>query len=141
MAWLLDTNTWIQILKRPGGSLEQTVLSHSPEKILLCSVVKGELWHGAHKYERTERRLAVLAKLFSAFVSLPFEDNAAWHYADIRHHLETAGDVIGPNDLKIAAISRANGLTLVTSNTAEFSRVSGLRVEDWTTPGPQGAGT
>jgi tRNA(fMet)-specific endonuclease VapC len=132
MAWLLDTNAWIQILKRPGGSLEQVVISHSPDDILLCSVVKAELWHGALKYERRDRRLAVLAKLFAAFLSFPFDDDAAWHYAEIRHQLEAAGRVIGPNDLKIAAICRANGLTLVTSNTTEFSRVPDLQIEDWT---------
>ena len=80
------------------------------------------------------RRLAALERLFAAFVSLPFDDAAAWHYADIRHELEIAGRVIGPNDLKIAAICRANGLTLVTSNTAEFTRVSNLQVEDWLEP-------
>ena len=132
MTWLLDTNAWIQILKRPGCSLEQAVVRRLPNDILLCSVVKGELWHGAHKYERKDRRLAVLAKLFAAFESLPFDDNAAWHYAGIRHHLEVAGEVIGPNDLKIAAICRAADLTLVTSNTAEYSRVPGLQIEDWT---------
>ena len=73
MAWLLDTNAWIQILKRRGGSLEQAVVSHPPHEILLCSVVKAELWHGAQKYERRDRRLAVLAKLFAAFVSLPID--------------------------------------------------------------------
>jgi hypothetical protein len=62
----------------------------------------------------------VLEKLFAGLVSLPFDDAAAWHYANIRHQLETAGCVIGPNDLKIAAICRASGLTIVTSNTAEF---------------------
>lgn len=140
MAWLLDTNAWIQILKRPGGSLEQTVVSHPPDEILLCSIVKAELWHGAQKYERRDRRLAVLAKLFAAFVSLPFDDDAAWHYAGIRHQLEATGDVIGPNDLKIAAICRATGLTLVTSNTAEFSRVPGLQIEEWGPHATEGAG-
>ena len=72
--------------------------------------------------------------LFAGFVSLPFDDDAAWHYADIRHQLETAGCVIGPNDFKIAAICRANSLTLVTSNTAEFSRVPNLAIEDWSNP-------
>ena len=140
MAWLLDTNAWIQILKNRGGSLEQRLVSHSPDEILLCSVVKGELWHGAQKYERRDRRLAVLAKLFAAFVSLPFDDDGAWHYAGIRHQLEAAGNVIGPNDLKIAAICRATGLTLVTSNTVEFSRVPGLQIEDWTSSGLQADG-
>ena len=47
---------------------------------------------------------------------------------------EIAGCVIGPNDLKIAAICRASGLTIVTSNAAEFARVSNLQIEDWSNP-------
>ena len=132
MAWLLDTNAWIELLKRPGGRLEQKVLSHPPADICLCSVVKAELWHGAMKYARCERRLAALHELFVSFSSFPFDDEAARHYADIRHHLELAGSVIGPNDLQIAAICRARGMTLVSANTAEFRRVPGLIVEDWT---------
>lgn len=133
MAWLPDTNVWIGILKQPGGKLEQAILSHPPDHISLCSVVKAELWHGAQKYGRTDRRMSALAELFAGFTSLPFDDKAAWHYAEIRHQLELAGCVIGPNDLKIAAICRANDLTLVTSNTSEFSRVVDLKIEDWLT--------
>jgi tRNA(fMet)-specific endonuclease VapC len=133
MAWLPDTNVWIQILKIPGGSLEQKVLSHPPDQIYLCPVVKAELWYGAHKYANAARRLTNLDKLFAGFASLPFDDDAAWHYGDIRHQLELAGCVIGPNDLKIAAICLANNLTLVTANTGEFSRVRNLHSEDWST--------
>ena len=132
MAWLLDTNAWIQHLKNPGGPIEQRLNQLSPSDILLCSVVKAELWHGAHKYERTERRLIALQNLFQPFVSLPFDDAAARLYGSIRHDLETRGQVIGPNDLKIAAISLAQGLTMVSNNASEFSRVSGLKAEDWT---------
>ena len=131
MPWLPDTNIWIRLLKQPGGRLEEIVLSHPPDEILLCSVVKAELWHGAKKYGRTARRLAVLEKLFSRFSSLPFDDRAAWEYADIRHALEIGGAIIGPNDLKIAAICRSHGVTLVTSNQGEFTRVPNLAVEDW----------
>ncbi|MEO8272189.1 MAG: type II toxin-antitoxin system VapC family toxin [Aureliella sp.] len=131
MPWLLDTNVWIRVLKNPGGSIESRLLSHSPAEVRLCSIVKAELWHGAMMYERADRRVAALAKLFDGFVSLPFDDSAAWHYGAIRHGLEGDGMTIGPNDLKIAAICRARGLTLVTSNTREFLRVSDLKVEDW----------
>lgn len=55
-------------------------------------------------------------------VSLPFDDFAARHYADIRHQLELQGALIGPNDLKIAAIARAHGLKLVSTGTEFFSR-------------------
>jgi tRNA(fMet)-specific endonuclease VapC len=97
-------------------------------------VVKAELWHGAQKYERKERRLVALQRLFGMFSSLPFDDAAAQHYAAIRHELELRGSVIGPNDLMIAAICLAHDLTLVSGNTREFNRVTGLQVEDWSQP-------
>jgi tRNA(fMet)-specific endonuclease VapC len=134
MAWLLDTNLWIFHLKNPAGPVEARLNLLRPSDIRLCSIVKAELWHGAEKYGNRERRLAALDLLFRPFESLPFDDVAARHYATIRHNLETQSSVIGPNDLKIAAICLAHKLTLATSNTAEFSRVSGLRIENWLAP-------
>jgi tRNA(fMet)-specific endonuclease VapC len=134
MAWLLGTNAWIQFLK-PGQAAGQSIANRLSEleddDVLLCAVVKAELWHGAEKYSLREVRLARLAEVFGRYRSLPFDDAAARHYALIRHELESRGRLIGPNDLKIAAICLAQGLTLVSSNTEEFSRVSGLKVEDW----------
>ena len=131
MRWLLDTNAWISFFK-PGNPVITARIEQCQEnEIVLCSVVKAELWHGAHKYERRDQRLHLLNELFERHDSLPFDDTAAWSYAEIRHQLEAAGCVIGPNDLKIAAICKAHALTLVTANTAEFSRVSGLVVENW----------
>ena len=135
MAWLLDTNAWISFLKpeQPGGkAIANRLASLQENDILLCSVVKAELWHGAEKYTNREARLARLAEVFARYLSLPFDDTAARHYADIRHQLETRGQIIGPNDLKIASICLAHGLTLVSANTDEFDRIQGLRVEDWT---------
>lgn len=134
MAWLLDTNAWIRFLKpgQPSGkAIADRLAGLRENEILLCSVVKAELWHGAEKYANRETRLARLAEIFGRYASVPFDDVAAQHYATIRHDLETRGLVIGPNDLKIAAICVARGLTLVSSNSNEFSRVTGLRVEDW----------
>lgn len=93
---------------------------------------EAELLHGAEKYGNGERRLAILAETFAPYASLPF-DAAAAMYGRIRHELEIAGKVIGPNDLMIAAIAHANKLTLVTHNTPEFGRVSGLQIEEWQT--------
>lgn len=125
MAFLPDTNLWISLLKNPGGKLEAKVRLHPVADILLCAVVKAELWHGAEKYGNRERRWRALDMLFAPFVSLPFDDSAARHYADLRHHLEVQGRVIGPNDLKIAAIARTHGLTLVSAD-QEFRGVPGL---------------
>ena len=134
MAWLLDTNAWIQFLK-PGQAAGRSIANRLSEleedDVLLCAVVKAELWQGAERYSLREVRLARLAEVFGRYRSLPFDDAAARHYALIRHELETRGLLIGPNDLRIAAICLAHGLTMVSSNTEEFSRVSGLKVEDW----------
>ena len=130
MPFLPDTNVWISLLKNPGGKLVVKVQAQSISDVFLCSVVKAELWHGAEKYGNRERRRRALELLFAPFASLPFDDAAARHYADIRHQLEVQGRMIGPNDLKIAAIARAHGLTIVSAD-PEFGRVQGLRVEDW----------
>ncbi|MDX2240998.1 MAG: hypothetical protein NW224_09970 [Leptolyngbyaceae cyanobacterium bins.302] len=65
------------------------------------------------------------------FTSLPFDDLSAVAFGTIRAQLETAGTPIGAYDLQIAAISLANNLTLITHNTAEFSRVDSLAIADW----------
>ena len=109
MAWLLDTNAWISILKQPAGRLEQKLLSRPPSQIALCSIVKAELWHGANKYLRRDRRMAALDTLFSSFVSFPFDDDAAPQYADIRHQLEQGGVIIGLNNLKSLRLAEVAG--------------------------------
>jgi tRNA(fMet)-specific endonuclease VapC len=130
--YLLDTNIWILLLKQPPPCLRQRLDAEEAGKIATCSIVKAELWHGALKYQHVQQRQATVESLLLPYASYPFDDAAARHYGTIRHELETQSQVIGPNDLKIAAICQAHGLTLVTSNTDEFSRVAGLKLEDWT---------
>jgi tRNA(fMet)-specific endonuclease VapC len=130
--FLLDTNVWILLLKQPPAALRARLDSHLPNQIVVCSVVKAELWYGAHKYQNADQRRGVVESLLAPYNSLPFDDTAARHYGNIRHYLETKGQLIGPNDLQIAAICRAHGLTLVSANTNEFGRVPNLKVEDWT---------
>ncbi|MFZ4765854.1 MAG: type II toxin-antitoxin system VapC family toxin [Roseimicrobium sp.] len=129
--FLLDTNNWITLLKGKNPRLYDRWCSVGTNDIVVCSVVKAELWHGAHKYADPDKRRRTVDTWLAAYRSLPFDDLAARHYADLKHALETQGQLIGPNDLKIAAICLAHGLTLVTANTSEFRRVPGLRVEDW----------
>jgi tRNA(fMet)-specific endonuclease VapC len=72
--------------------------------------------------------------LLAPFARFPFDDAAADHFVSTRTHLESRGTPIGPYDLQIAAIALANACTLVTHNTAEFSRLPGLLLEDWEVP-------
>lgn len=131
MQYLLDTNVWIYYLKQIGSPVEARLKNTPAREITVCSVVWAELLYGARKYERRQDRVARVERTLGPFHSLPFDDDAARHYAEIRDDLETRGEVIGPNDLLIAAIARSHGLTLV-SNNREFDRVDGLKVEDWT---------
>ena len=131
MPYLLDTNSWINYLKHADSPIRARLQNLQPIDVVGCSVVRGELLHGAAKYGIPARRVAIVNQTLAPFVSLPFDDAAATIFAHIRHTLEVAGQTIGPYDLQIAAISLLHGLTLVTSNTDEFSRVSGLQIEDW----------
>jgi tRNA(fMet)-specific endonuclease VapC len=106
-------------------------MQRSPADIALCSVVKAELLFGAQRSEFKENNLQLLQKLFAPLLSFEFDDKAAEHYAQIRADLTSQGNLIGANDLMIAAIARANNSTLITHNTGEFSRVKGLLIEDW----------
>lgn len=104
---------------------------HSPAEIALCSVVKAELLFGALRSEQKESNLQLLQKLFAPIYSFEFDDNAAQYYARIRADLTAQGNLIGANDLMIAAIACANKATLITHNTGEFRRISDLLIEDW----------
>ena len=134
--YLLDTNAWIAFLRQKSPPLCARLQKHPPADIVLCSVVLAELRYGAWRSGPTNRPAndALIDQLCAHYVSLPFDESCANEYAAVRFHLEAQGLVIGPNDLMIAAIALTAGLTLVTHNSAEFSRVPGLALEDWQVP-------
>lgn len=131
MRYLLDTNAWIHYLKQAGSPVQRRLRNTPASDVATCSVVWAELLYDARKYQNRAERVARIERTLAPFHSLPFDNAAAGRYAEIRDTLETRGEVIGPNDLLIAAIALTHGLTLVTNN-REFSRVPGLSVEDWT---------
>lgn len=134
MTHLLDSNACIQSMRKGTASPVTTRLAAAPlGSVALCSVVVGELRFGAVRSKNPAAMQKVVA-FCTPFTSLPYDDAAAAEYADIRADLTARGLLIGPNDLLIAAIARANNLILVTNNTAEFSRVPGLKLEDWQVP-------
>ncbi len=129
--WIPDTNVWIRYLNPQSSPVKSCFLRYSVDKIYLCDVVKAELYFGAYKSMRRDENLALLDELSKGFLSLPFDGNAARQFGRICAELARAGTPIGPYDLQIAAIALSRGLTLVTHNTREFSRVAGLYLEDW----------
>lgn len=131
MKFLLDTNAWIKILNQQASPIKAKFAALHPSDIALCSVVKSELYFGAYKSARRTANLALLTTLFAQFESLPFHDQTAEICGNIRAQLVKLGTPIGPYDLQIAGIALANNVILVTHNTKEFSRITGLRIEDW----------
>ena len=131
MIYLLDTNVCIHLLNEKHPAILQHFCQHIPADIALCSVVKAELLYGAWRSQRVEANLQLLKAFFAPLQSLPFDDECAEHYGQIHAELLTQGKPIGPNDTLIAAIARAHDATLITHNTVEFSRVPGLRMQDW----------
>ena len=129
--FLLDTNLCIQILNQRSPHIQQQFQRHLPEEIALCSIVKAELLYGARHSRRVEANLQLLYRFFSPLQSLSFDDRCAAEAGQIRADLAAQGSPIGPNDLLIAAVARANDAVLVTHNSNEFARVTNLRLADW----------
>lgn len=130
LKYMLDTDIVIYTIKNKPAHMRDTFKRHSG---LLCisAVTFGELVYGAEKSEQSLRNLADIEGLAARLTVLPFDDNAATQFGQLRAELAKKGKPIGPYDLMIAGHARALGLTLVTNNTREFKRVPGLRIENW----------
>ncbi|NJL02363.1 MAG: type II toxin-antitoxin system VapC family toxin [Spirulinaceae cyanobacterium RM2_2_10] len=129
--YLLDTNACIVYLRYPDSNLRLRLASVSPQEVVVCSIVKAELFYGALRSRQPDRNLALQQEFLNQFQSLPFDDTAAMFFGRIRSQLTALGTPIGPYDLQIAAIALAHNCALVTHNVREFDRVDGLRVENW----------
>lgn len=129
--YLLDTNIFIYIRDgRPEEVLRRFRKLH-PGEAVLSVISYGELFFGAAKRGQRADDLEKLHTLMNLLPSLPLPETAAETYGAIRADLESKGEIIGNNDLWIAAHALASGLTLVTNNEKEFRRVRGLKVRNW----------
>ena len=131
MSYMLDTNACIHYLNNADSPIRRWMELLHPSDVLVCSVVKAELYYGACRSSRKSEMFAALERFLNPLKSLPFNDDSARVYGTIRSDLSSKGTPIGPNDLMIASIALAHNVTLVTHNTREFGRVDGLRLEDW----------
>lgn len=131
MIFLPDTNACITLLRRRDDRLIARWKSVKITDIVLCSIIVYELRYGAQRSSDPAREHSKLDLFLSPFTSLPFDDQCAQRCAEVRAELERAGRVIGPHDLQIAAVALQHRLTLVTHNSQEFSRIAGLKLDDW----------
>jgi tRNA(fMet)-specific endonuclease VapC len=127
---MLDTNIVSDIIRNPAGKSAARLRAVGDYGLAVSIITAAELRFGAAK-SGSPRLLSRVETLLQTLDVLPFDVPADAEYASVRVELETAGKPIGPNDLLIAAHARSLGTTIVTANTAEFSRVRGLNVENW----------
>lgn len=128
--WLLDTNIASDFIRNPFGAIAQRLATLEDEQVCTSIIVACELRYGARK--RQSRRLDERIEAFLAVVEAqPFSQDADHHYARLRCDLERRGTPIGQHDMLIAAHALALDATLVTADLREFSRIEGLRLENW----------
>ncbi len=130
LRYMLDTNLCIRVLRdRPQAA--RLRFNQEADGLCISTIVLTELLLGAEKSARPADNRRSVDALVARLIVLAFDDNAAAHAAEIRATLERQGQPIGGYDVLIAGHARSRGLVLITGNLREFSRVDGLRSEDW----------
>jgi tRNA(fMet)-specific endonuclease VapC len=135
MRYLLDTNICIAAMRRDSLVL-QRLQSVAPDDCAISTITSYELFTGIEKCTAPAQELAKINLLLSTVHEIVFDELAARDAGKIRAVLESNGWMIGPYDVLLAGHARSVGFTLVTDNTAEFGRVSGLSLENWKLPPP-----
>jgi len=129
--YLLDTNICIYIRQKRPEEVLRRFRKLRPGEAVLSVITYGELLYGAAKSEQRVAALERLRELVHLMPALSLPETTAEAYGTIRAGLESKGEMIGNNDLWIAAHAVAAGLILVTNNVREFRRVRGLKIQNW----------
>ncbi len=130
LKYLLDTNICIYTIKNRPDAVRRAFKEHDGQ-MCVSTITQMELTYGAEKSAAVARNLNVVEGFLARLEVKAFDSPAAAHAGQIRAELARAGTPIGPYDQMIAGHARALGLIVVTNNAQEFSRVPGLRVENW----------
>lgn len=132
MRYMLDTNICIYAIKHKPEQVLLRLQEHDPAEICISSVTYAELMHGVQKSQAVDKNRLALALLLANIDILNFDAAAAESYGEIRAELEKQGTPIGPLDMMIAGHARSLNHIVVTNNIKEFSRIKGLKLENWT---------
>ncbi|MCU0754915.1 MAG: tRNA(fMet)-specific endonuclease VapC [Xanthomonadales bacterium] len=130
LKFLLDTNIVIYVIKNRPAIARERFMRHQ-DQLCISTVTMMELVYGAERSQQIERNLRDIEQFAARLEVLPYDTAAAIHTGQIRAELARIGQPVGPYDQMIAGHARSRGLVLVSNNTREFSRISGLRLEDW----------
>jgi tRNA(fMet)-specific endonuclease VapC len=129
--YLLDTNICIYAINKRSQNVVERLKSFDPANVKLSAIAIAELEYGASKSSQREATRAALYGFVSPFDIIPFDELDAEHFGLLRADLERRGLVIGVYDMQIAAQALRHNFTVITNNTAEFSRVCNLKVDNW----------
>jgi tRNA(fMet)-specific endonuclease VapC len=129
--YLLDTNICIFAINKKTPQLINTINKKSKHDIYISSLTIAELEFGVENSQYVEKNRVALLKFISLFRILPFDDEDAVCYGKLKTKLKKKGEIIGPIDMLLAAQALSKDLIFVTKNADEFSRVDGLKIEDW----------
>jgi tRNA(fMet)-specific endonuclease VapC len=130
LKYLLDTNIVIYVLKRRPIEVLK-IFNTNASRMAVSSITLSELIYGAEKSANIDRNLEAIEEFISHLEVLPYDAKASQHYGQIKASLEKKGEIIGENDIHIAAHAISQGLILVTNNLREFQRVANLALENW----------
>lgn len=131
MKYMLDTNICIYIIKRKPHTVIERFLRTDISQIGISSITLSELLYGVSKSSKPEQNQIALMQFMAPLEILPYGDDAAQYYGNLRVHLEKQGTPIGSLDMLIAAHALSKACTLITNNESEFSRVTNLKIENW----------
>jgi tRNA(fMet)-specific endonuclease VapC len=131
MMYMLDTNICIYIIKKKPKGVFDRFERLTVGSVCMSLVTLAELEYGALRSNNSKKALDILAELVSYIPVISIEENVAKHYAQIRADLAAKGEMIGNNDLWIAAHTRSMDYILVSNNVKEFERVEKLKLENW----------
>jgi tRNA(fMet)-specific endonuclease VapC len=131
--YLLDTNICIYIRQNRPQNVLARFRRLKPGEAVLSVITYGELLYGAEKSQQRPRALQQLAELVQLLPVIALPEEAGRTYGEFRAALEMQGQVIGNNDLWIAAHAKVANLTLITNNEREFKRIRGLKIQNWVT--------
>ena len=132
MLYMLDTNICIYLMKRKSLSLfKKLALIEKRNDIAISSIVLAELQFGVANSQHKEQSQINLNILLSKLDVLPYTEQCAFYYGEIRTELKRKGSPIGANDLLIGSHALAEKAILVTNNAKEFKRIKALTIENW----------
>ena len=131
MRYMLDTNIIVYAKNAGPEIVLKNFRQYNPGDLCISAITMAELEYCVYNSSKPEQNRLALLMFLSNIEIIPFDAHAAAVYGQIRYDLKTKGEMIGANDLLIAAHAKSQGCTLITNNTKEFNRVEGLILDNW----------